>query len=160
MQERSASCSKIREVLWLSVCTLIALLLIVSCFDCGMAYGYTGKALREGVREKHEAFQGKVQEELGAIEPPAEITEDVLRNGASSQEQNQPEAQSKSTPDEAEQRPNAYVPDEDEAPDEDEGKIERSFDLAVIVLLILFVAFIIIFFKNREAISGFASWNE
>lgn len=122
VQERSASCSKIKKVLWLFVCALIALLLIVLCFDCEIAYGYTGKALHEDAREKHEAFRGKVQEELDAIKPPAEVTEDALRNGTSSQEQNQPEAQSNGAPEEAKQNPNTCVTDENEAPDEDEGK--------------------------------------
>ena len=125
-----------------------------------MAYGYTGKALREDARGKHEAFQGKVQEELGAIKPPAEVTEDALRNGMNSPEQSQPEIQNNGVPEETGQRPNAYVPDEDEAPDEDEEKSERSSDLAAVAFLVLFVALIIIFFKYREAISDFAHWNE
>lgn len=157
VQERSVSCSKIREALWLSACTFIALLLIVLCFDCGMAYGYTGKALREDARGKHEAFQGKIQEELGAIKPPSEVTEDALRNGTSSPEQSQPEVQNNGAPEETGQRPNVYVPDEDEEPDEDEGKNKWICNLAAVAFLVLFVFFII---KYRKAIADFASRRE
>lgn len=113
-------------------------------------------------QENHGASQGKAQE-YGTIKPPAEVTEDALRNGMSSSGQSQPEVQNNGAPEETGQRPNVYVPDEDEtpdedeAPDEDEGKNRWIYNLAAVAFLVLFVFFII---KYREAIADFASRKE
>lgn len=107
-------------------------------------------------QENHGASQGKAQE-YGTIKPPAEVTEDALRNGMSSSGQSQPEVQNNGAPEETGQRPNVYVPDEDEEPDEDEGKNKWIYNLAAVAFLVLFVFFII---KYRKAIADFASRKE
>lgn len=107
-------------------------------------------------QENHGASQGKAQE-YGTIKPPAEVTEDALRNGMSSSGQSQPEVQNNGAPEETGQRPNAYVPDEDEEPNEDEGENKWIYNLAAVAFLALFVFFII---KYRKAIADFASRKE
>lgn len=107
-------------------------------------------------QENHGASQGKAQE-YGTIKPPAEVTEDALRNGMSSSGQNQPEVQKNGAPEETGQRPNAYVPDEDEEPNENEGNNKWIYNLAAVAFLALFVFFII---KYRKAIADFASRKE
>lgn len=158
-QKNTTPHSKLRYAFGLFACALLAFLLVVPYLDCGTAYGYTGKALREDARGKWEAFQGKVQE-YSIIKPPGGLTEDALRKDMNSSEQSQSEVQSNDASEKTEQRPNACVPDEDETPDEDEEKDKQNYDFAAVVFLALFVAAVVIFAKHREAISGFASRNE